>query len=201
MTQNLDRHLCNQPSRSSTKRRQKLLASLAAAGVVGTGSLAQADTATTLTGVMPSVSNDDVPVSHGSNAEVTLAWPDTWDQYANWDGRGDVYQVDQRMTDIKFTPSAAEIKITISSFELDEYAGGGDTSVMWSVTGSSSGLLSAGTWVDFDTAHDPADGGGRSLVSANATGVPGEMLTLAFDHSLSGGFISYLAMDNLPFST
>ena len=27
------------------------------------------------------------------------------------------------------------------------------------------------------------------------------MLTLAFDHSQSAGFISYLAMDNLTFST
>lgn len=195
--------------RSSSKRRQRLLASLTAAGVAGTGALAQADTSTTLTGVMPTVTNTAVPVNHGSNAEATLTWspptlPETgndWDQYAAWDGRGDVYQINNRMTDIKFTPTGANIKITIGSFELDEYAGGGNTSVMWSLTGSSSGLLSSGIWVDFDTAHDPMDHGGRSLVSVNQSGVPGEMLTLAFDHSQSEGFISYLAMDNLAFSS
>lgn len=202
MTRNLDRHLRNQPSRSTSKRRQKLLASLAAAGVAGTGSLAHADTSATLTGVMPTVTNDAVPVDHGSNAEVGLAWsvdPDRWDQYANWDGRGDVYQVDQPLTNIKFTPSAANIKVTISTFELDEYAGGGNTSALWSVIGSVSGPIASGAWVDFDTAHDPNDQGGRSLVAANATGIPGEMLTLAFDHTGTGS-ISYLAMDNLTFS-
>src|SRR3972149_1476315 len=88
-----------------SSKRQRILASLAAAGMAGTGSLAQADTTTTLTGVMPTVTNDDVPVNHGSNAEVDLAWPDTWDQYSDWAlDRGDVYQVDQLLTDVKFTP-------------------------------------------------------------------------------------------------
>lgn len=202
MTRNLDRHLCNLPSRSSSKRRQKLLASLAAAGVVGTGSLAQADIATTLTGVPGTVTNDPVPVNHGSTAEASLTWstptlPETgndWDQYAGWDGRGDVYQINNRMTEIAFAPASSLIKITVQDFFLDEYTGGGATEALWSVTGSSSGLIASGNWTDFLVAN-----GGRSLVSANATGVPGETLTLAFDHSASLGYISYLAMDNLTF--
>jgi hypothetical protein len=189
---------------STSKRRQRVLASLAAAGIVGSGSLAQADTSTTLTGVIPSVINDPVPVDHGSNAEVALAWsvdPKTWDQYPDWNGRGDVYQIDQRMTDITFAPSSPLIKMTIQNFFLDEWAGGGDTTSLWSVTGSVSGLLASGIWVDKNTANDPADAGGRTLVTANANGIAGETLTLAFDHSGSAGFISYLAMDNLTFST
>ena len=146
---------------------------------------------------MPTVTNDPVPVAHGSTAEATLAWsvaPNIWDQYADWDGRGDVYQIDQRMTDITFTPASALIKITVQDFELDEYTGGGATNCLWSVTGSSSGLIASGNWTDFFVAN-----GGRSLVTANATGAPGETLTLAFDHSGSMGYISYLAMDNLTF--
>jgi hypothetical protein len=174
----------------SSIRRQRILASLAAAGVVGSGSLAQADITSTLTGVPGSVNNAAIPPGHGSTAETTLAWStgatdSSWDQYTNWDGRGDVYQINERTADIQFAPTSPLIKITIDSFEFDEWAGGGDTSAMWSVTGSSSGLLASGTWTDKNTANDPNDAGGRTL----------------FDHSASAGFISYLAMDNLTFSS
>jgi hypothetical protein len=175
------------------------LTSLTVAGVAGTGPLAFADTTTTLTGL--GNNNTDVPVNHGSNAEATLTWNTNWDQYSGWDGRGDVYQIDQRTTDTIFAPASGLVQITIQDFFLDEWAGGGDTSSLWSVTGSSSGLLASGNWTDKNTANDPADAGGRTLVTANATGIPGETLTLAFDHTASGGFISYLAMDNLTFST
>lgn len=194
--------LRNKLARSRQKRRRQLLASLAAAGVAGAGTLAHADTATTLTGVMPTVTNDAVPLNHGSNAEVTLTWALggvlNWDQYADWDGRGDVYQIEFPPTYITFMPTSPAIKITIQDFFLDEWAGGTDTSALWSVTGSVSGLLASGNWTDFNNANDPADAGGRSLVTANATGLPGETLTLDFDHS-AGGYVSYLAMDNLTF--
>ena len=72
---------------------------------------------------------------------------------------------------------------------------------MWSVTGSSSGLLASGIWTDKNTANDPADPGGRTLISPMAIGALGETLTLLFDHSASAGLISYLAMDNLTFSS
>jgi hypothetical protein len=100
-----------------------------------------------------------------------------------------------------FAPASSLVKLTVNSFEFDEWAGGGDTSATWSVTGSSSGLLASGTWLNKNTANDPNDQGGRTLISPNASGVPGESLALVFDHSASGGLISYLAMDNLTFST
>ena len=120
---------------------------------------------------------------------------------ANWNGRGDVYQINNRLADIIFAPTSSSIKVTLNSFELDEWAGGGNTSALWSVTGSTSGLIASGSWTDKNTANDPNNLGGRTLISPNASGVPGESLTVLFDHSASGGAISYLAMDNLTFST
>jgi len=193
--------------RSSLKRRRRVLATLAAAGVAGGGSLAHADITTTLTGVPGTMTNDPVPVNHGSTSEVTLTWStggglgeeaNDWDQYADWDGRGDVYQVNNAVTEIAFAPTSPSVQVTIQDFFLDEWAGGGDTSAIWSVTGSSSGLLASGVWTDKNNANDPADAGGRTLVTANASGVFGETLTLAFDHSNTGS-VSYLAMDNLTF--
>jgi len=204
MKQKIDQqHSRKKRSHFSSTRRQRLLASLAAAGVAGAGSLAQADITTTLTGVPGSVDNASIPANHGSTAEATLTWSDLggddWDQYSNWDGRGDVYQINDLMADITLAPAAANIKITLDSFFLDEYAGGTDTSVLWSVTGSSSGLLASGNWTDKNTANDPADAGGRTLISPMAMGAPGETLTVLFDQSGSGGYVSYLAMDNLTF--
>jgi hypothetical protein len=190
---------------SSSPKRRRLLASLAAAGVAGTGSIANADIATTLTGVPGTVTNSQVPVNHGSTAEATLDWPANlmdfeymWEQYADWDGRGDVYQVNQTTGNISIAPVSPTIKITLESFEFDEWGGGGDTSALWSVTGSVSGVLASGNWTDKNTANDPADAGGRTLITPNATGAPGESLTLAIDHS-AGGYVSYLAIDNLTF--
>jgi len=185
--------------RSAAKQRGRLLASVAAAGLAGTGSLAHADMVTTLTGL--GATNAPVPADHGSNAETTLTWNADWDQYADWDGRGDVYQVDVRILDIALAPTGPNIAITLESFELDEWAGGGDTTAVWTVTGSASGLLASGIWDDKNSVNDPADAGGRTLISPLATGAPGETLTVVFDHANSLGAISYLAMDNLTFSS
>jgi hypothetical protein len=178
---------------------KKLSATLAAVSLAGGGSLVQADTTTMLTGL--GSTNDPVPANHGSNAEVALTWDATWDQYADWNGRGDVYQIDERIGTILFAPASPSIKVTINSFEFDEWAGGGNTSANWSVNGSTSGVLASGTWTDKNTANDPTDAGGRTLISPNAMGLLGETLTLVFDHTASGGSISYLAMDNLTFSS
>jgi MYXO-CTERM domain-containing protein len=178
---------------------KKLSATLAAAGLASAGSLVQANTTTTLTGL--GATNTPIPDGHGSNAEVTLAWSPEWQQYADWNGRGDVYQIDQRITSITFTPTSPSIRLFIDSFELDEWAGGGDTSAEWSISGSTSGLFVSGTWTDKNTANDPTDAGGRTLITPHAQGLVGEALTLVFDHTASGGFISYLAMDNLTFSS
>lgn len=194
--------------RISSKKR-KLLASVAAAGVVGSGSLAQADTTTTLTG-LTAPGNTDVPQTHGDNAEVDLTWHPNWDQYGTlneaggWNGRGNVYQMEYDIQDITFAPTTPNIKVKITSFELDEYAGGGNTSSTWAVSGPLSGVIASGLWNLRDNAHDPIDLGGRDLIFANAVGAAGETLTLTFTNADSlngGGFDSYLAMDNLVFST
>ena len=114
----MKRQLRRKLHRAASKRRSRILASLAAAGVAGSGSLAQADITTTLAGL--GNTNAPVPVNHGSTAETTLTWHADWDQYADWDGRGDVYQLDQRVLDIEFAPASPNIKITVDSFELDE---------------------------------------------------------------------------------
>jgi MYXO-CTERM domain-containing protein len=178
---------------------KKLSATLAAAGMASAGSLVHADTSTTLTGL--GATNTPIPAGHGSNAEVTLAWSPEWQQYADWNGRGDVYQIDQRITSLTFTPTSPTIQVKINSFEFDEWAGGGNTSADWSISGSTSGLFVSGTWTDKNTANDPTDAGGRTLITPNGLGLPGETLTLVFDHTASAGSISYLAMDNLVFST
>jgi hypothetical protein len=205
MKRHFRRRLRTVKAARTPKRGNRIAASLAAAGLAACGAVAQADTATTLTGLP--ATNDNIPVGHGSNADVTLSWSepdpagDDWDQYAAWDGRGDVYQINDEMASISLAPTAANIKITMESFFLDEYAGGDDTSVMWSVTGSSSGVLASGTWVDKNTANDPTDVGGRTQISPMAMGIAGETLTVLFDQTNSGGYVSYLAMDNLTFLT
>jgi hypothetical protein len=196
--------------RCKSRRRRKLFTTLAAAGVASMGSLAQADTSTTLTG-LTAPGNVPVPINHGSNAEVTLSWDQTgWDQYGTlnyaggWDGRGDVYQMEYDTQSITFAPTAPYIKVTIEDFDLDEWGGGGNTYSDWSVTGTSSGLIASGTWDLKNNVNDPNDLGGRDLITVNAVGDPGETLTLLFTNlpdSMGGGYDSYLAMDNLTFNT
>jgi hypothetical protein len=198
--------------RNSSKRWQRFLASITGLGMAGAGSYAQADTSTTLTGLpgfAPPNNNQLVPVNHGSNAEVALTWSPEWQQYGvteyagGWNTRGNVYQMEGDTQSIAFAPTAANVKVTVNSFFLDEWAGGGNTYADWSVTGSVSGLLASGTWSDKNTANDPGDGGGRTQISPNAAGAAGETLTLLFTDLAPpvGGFDSYLAMDNLVFSS
>jgi hypothetical protein len=189
----------NKINRAASKRRTRFLASLAAAGVAGSGVLARADITTTLTGL--GATNEPVPVNHGSTAEITLTWHPDWDQYADWNGRGDVYQLDARVETIIFAPTSPNIRVWINAFQLDEWAGGGDTTAAWRISGSTSGEFVSGIWTDKNTANDPTDAGGRTLVTPSGIGMPGETLTLTLDHSASAGFISYLAMDNLTFTS
>jgi hypothetical protein len=105
------------------------------------------------------------------------------------------------MASIMFAPTSPNIRVWINSFELDEWAGGGNTTAAWRISGSTAGEFASGIWTDKNTANDPSDMGGRTLVTPSAIGIPGETLTLTFDHSASGGLISYLAMDNLTFTS
>ncbi|MEX0612161.1 MAG: PEP-CTERM sorting domain-containing protein [Pirellulales bacterium] len=188
--------------------RRRVLASLAAAGVAGMGSLAQADTSTTLTG-LTAPGNVPVPINHGSNAEVTLTWDQLgWDQYGTlnyaggWNGRGNVYQMEYNTQTILFNP-VSNASVTIGEFFLDEWAGGTNTSSTWSVR-TQNNVIASGTWNLKDNVNDPGDAGGRDLIVVNAVGPPGRSLLLEFtnlDSNNGGGYDSYLAMDNLVFST
>ena len=184
------------------KTRTQFLPLAALAGLaIATGS---AGAATILTGVVPTSTNSAVPVDHGSNASATptiaLNWAGNWDQYTNWDGRGDAYQIENASVaspvEIVLTPDPG-YAVNLVSFDLDEWVGGGNTTLNWTIYGSTSDTLASGTWDDFSIANDPADAGGRSTIRPNLTGADGEPLTLSFAQTRGSG--TYLAMDNLTF--
>ena len=184
------------------KTRTQFLPLAALAGLaIATGN---AGAATTLTGVVPTATNSAVPADHGSNALATptiaLNWAGNWDQYTNWDGRGDAYQIENASVaspiEIVLTPDPG-YAVNLVSFDLDEWVGGGDTSLNWTISGGTSGTLASGTWDDFSIANDPTDAGGRSTIRPNVTGADREALTLSFSQTSGSG--TYLAMDNLTF--
>jgi MYXO-CTERM domain-containing protein len=126
---------------------------------------------------------------------VALTWGVGYQTYTAWDGRGNVAQTDFNEAsdiDLTFTPSAG-YGVLIDSFDLDEWNGGGDTSVSWSIF-DAQGTLASGTWLK-------SDPGGRDQI---LTGLSigdirlGEAVTLRFN--LNAGLPSYLALDNLTFS-
>ena len=184
------------------KTRTQFLPLAALAGLaIATGA---AGASTTLTGVVPTATNSAVPADHGSNALATptiaLNWAGNWDQYTNWDGRGDAYQIENASVaspiEIVLTPDPS-YAVNLVSFDLDEWVGGGDTSLNWTISGGTSGTLASGTWDDFSIANDPTDAGGRSTIRPNVTGADREALTLSFSQTSGSG--TYLAMDNLTF--
>ena len=176
------------------------LAALASLAIVK----GSAGASTTLTGVVPTFTNSAVPTDHGSNAQATpaiiLNWAGNWDQYKNWDGRSDAYQIENSSVsspiEIVLTPYNG-YAVKLVSFDLDEWVGGGDTILIWTISGGISGILASGTWDHFSMANDPADVGGRSRTLPNVTGANGEALTLSFSQTRGSG--TYLAMDNLTF--
>ena len=135
-----------------------------------------ADATTTLTGVVPTATNSSVPADHGSNELATptiaLNWVGNWDQYSKWDGRGDVYQIENSSIaspiKIVLTPDSG-YAVNLVSFDLDEWVGGGDMTLKWTISGDTSGSLDSGTWDNFSIANDPADAGGRSMIRPNVT--------------------------------
>ena len=99
--------------------------------------------------------------------------------------------------DLTFTPTATS-GVLLDSFDLDEWAGGGDTSVSWSIF-DAQGALASGTWLK-STATDPSDLGGRDQILTGLTEgdiTLGEAVTLRL--TLNSGAPSYLALDNLTF--
>ena len=172
-----------------------------AMGTVSVGFVQALSAATTLTGLK--ATNADVPVDHGSNLagtpNIALSWTtdpaNNWDQYGNWpQDHGDgAYQVDgasdgSQTHTILFTPDSGW-NVFISDFELNVWAGGGQTNVDWEVTGSKSGFLATGFFDIEDGFVVP--------VAISVTGTGSESLTLKLTQTSGRG--SYLAMDNLTF--
>lgn len=125
---------------------------------------------------------------------IGLTWGTGYQSYTAWDGRGNVAQTDFNLAgtiDLLFTPVTGS-GVLVNSFALDEWNGGGSTSLSWSLF-DTSGTLASGDW----TKDDP---GGRDtiltgLTPANVTF--DEPVTLRL--TLNSGSPSYVALDNLVF--
>ena len=125
-------------------QRNKLLR-LAATGAAGLA-LAQAAQAATILDSNTGLGNGSgVPETYGSNLagtpDIALDWGtgvigDGWDSYTNWNGRGESIQTDYGQASpmsVTFTPTNATIGVQVTSFDLDEFAGGGDSVVNWAI--------------------------------------------------------------------
>lgn len=127
--------------------------------------------------------------------DIDLTWDGTFDSYQDWNGRGNVIQPEDYdpagagANNVIFTPTA-NIQARLVSFDIDAWAGGGDISVDWSVTGDLSGELAGGTW-------DKSNAGGRDTIDLEVIGEAGEALALTLDQTAGSG--SYLAIDNIDF--
>lgn len=120
-----------------------------------------------------------------------------FDTYNGWDGRGNVVQLDgasggNRNFHISFVPTNPVVAVSIRSFDLDAWSGGGDMEVDWYIRDSTTDgtVLASGTWT-----RDNA--GGRDTISPEYLGALGQTLVLHFDHTV--GDATYLALDNLSF--
>jgi hypothetical protein len=202
------------PQKKSPTSRSDVL-KLAALGSAGLGLVcgAKADTIITFEGftgdnssipTIPgfgdnvSVAAPDYIVSPGfggilGTPDISLDWIGQWDTYTAWDGRGSVAQSDFNggpMVSILFMPSAA-FAVRLGAFDLDEWAGGGDGSITWSIGGLNSGVLASGNWT-------MSNAGGRTRIAPGVSGQLGEALTLSLQ--LNSGAPSYFALDNLTFA-
>lgn len=145
-----------------------------------------------------SVAAPDYIVSPGfggilGTPDISLEWVGQWETYRSWDGRGTVAQSDFNggpNVSILFMPSAA-FAVRIGAFDLDEWAGGGDGSITWSISGISSGILATGNWT-------MSAAGGRTSILPGVSGQLGEVLSLSLQ--LNSGAPSYFALDNLTFA-
>lgn len=143
-------------------------------------------------------SDDNYTVSLGvggvvGTPNVGLTWGLGYQTYTGWDGRGSVAQLDFNVSsqiDLTFTPTAG-YGVMLDSFDLDNWTGGDDASVAWSIF-DAQGTLASGTWLN--------TGGGREQIVTGLTLEDitlGESITLRF--GLNAGSPSYLALDNLTF--
>ena len=126
---------------------------------------------------------------------ITLGWGLGYQTYIGWDGRGKLAQTD-------FTRSAnadLELSLTpipgygvlVSSFDLDEWAGGGTCDLTWTLS-DPIGTLATGNWV--------RSTGGRDLITTGLTAAnlhDGQTVTFRLQRNSGSG--SYMALDNLVF--
>jgi len=183
--------------------------------VVGVATMRSAQATTTVIGDgLPH--NVDIPINFASNAAAdgtgftvgsglfTTGTPNiglTWgsgashsiDSYATWDGRGPVIQLDYNAQDpisISFTPDPGW-GVLISSFDMDEFSGGGSFNVDWSIF-DGIGTLASGNW-------QRSTGGRDTILTGLTAGAinGGQVVTLRFTHNSGSG--SYFAIDNLVF--
>lgn len=189
------------------------LIKLASTGIAGVALANSLTAATVLDSVTGLGNTQGVPETYGSNLpgtpNIALDWGDGtigsgWDSYANWNGRGEVIQTDYNNLNpmsVEFIPDSALIGVWITSFDLDEWAGGGDSSVSWFIKNGAS-IIVSGTWDDKNAANDPGDFGDRTPVNTGMTeamAIANAGDTLTLELSLGGGNGSYQAMDNLAF--
>jgi len=179
--------------------KETLLVALAAGtfGVAGS-----AGAATVLDFVTGNNNGDGMPAGYGSNAagtpNVALAYSDDWDGYDNgWDGRGEVGQWDagvDAVATIDFTADAG-FGTFVTSFELDEFSGGGDTVVSWELLGTGF----SGTVTALGNTDNPGDDVRRFTVNTGMTAGDAVAGTLTLQLTRDSGASSYQAMDNLAF--
>ncbi|NLX55351.1 MAG: PEP-CTERM sorting domain-containing protein [Planctomycetaceae bacterium] len=121
------------------------------------------------------------------------------DTYTNWDGRGNVVQLDSSSSggtpdfSILFSPTAS-FAVNIRSFDLDAWAWTGSDETMdvdWWIEDNDSNVLASGQW-------SRGRAGGRDTISPDVVGGLGQELTLRFTRL--SGLPSYLAIDNLTFA-
>lgn len=126
-----------------------------------------------------------------------------FDSYPGWEGRGGVavlqVQFDASTTmDIEFTPTG-DVGALISSFDLDEWSGGGNSIIHWSIVNGENVIVS-GTWDQFGDAL--GGNGGRTTINTGMTyaqAMANAGAKLALKLNLASGAGSYQALDNLAF--
>jgi len=131
----------------------------------------------------------------GWTPHICLTWvisgDDQFDTYQDWDGRGDVVQIESAgPCDIILAPDSG-YKALVHSFILDEWDGGGAMSVNWSIL-DARGTITNGTW--------SKGGSGRDTIYTGLTAadlIAGNAVTLRLTRT--SGSSLYLAMDNLDF--
>lgn len=180
--------------------------------VVAGLAMAQAVSAATILDSVTGLGNSSgVPETYGSNLagtpDIALDWGsgvigDGWDSYLDWDGRGESIQTDFGQVNpmsVVFTPGSGTIGVQITSFDLDEWAGGGDSVVSWAVKNGATTIVS-GTWNDYNDLSGL--NGGRSTVNTGMTVSQAEAnagSALSLELTFNSGSADFLAMDNLSF--